>query len=96
MDNDVNDVPFNTNNVLAWAINRYGPNIARKVKLWSDPGRGLEGKCSFQLNLAEMQRIYIQTLHAKLATHAKSFIDGTEPDPEGNWHGDLHNYGTRF
>ncbi|KAK4442608.1 hypothetical protein QBC34DRAFT_418444 [Podospora aff. communis PSN243] len=86
-----------------WVWNTYGQYLVTKVTPWAF-NRKDGGKTSFEVNLAEVQRMYLVQLRIKLAHHisrweksgggltgslsSKGKIDANE----GSWEEDLHRY----
>jgi hypothetical protein len=99
------DDEFDINNPNRWVWDTYGQYLVTKVTPWAFNRRD-EGKTSFEVNLAEVQRMHLVQLRIRLAQHISQWeksggeltgslsVKGGDSANEGSWKEDLHRYGT--
>lgn len=68
--------------------------LITRIKHWKSDKEDSTAEVSYQISLAEVQRLYLRRLQCRLADHVAKMVKGTMPADDDEWANDLHQYGT--
>ncbi|OAA60282.1 hypothetical protein SPI_05406 [Niveomyces insectorum RCEF 264] len=66
--------------------------LITRIKHWKDDKNDSGATVSYQISLAEVQRLYLRRLQCRLADHVAKLVKGTVPAEDDEWAEDLHRY----